>query len=185
MAWSTHGYWLGTDPPTKPEPPRARCGGPGICSVCSKEAAVYDHEHAHGGAQAHATLHHLHSHGPHSHSHSPGCLGWWTLTRHYVQLSNEDPLSENMERRGLLYAVMGCVVGLIAGRLSVDQDEEAARRRQAQLDQLVAVQQRGGQLHCVWHAEPDAVVQEMFGTAWQVLTDVGLGHVHHQWTSCC
>lgn len=131
---------------------------------------------------------HDHSDGhDHGHSHSAGCLGWWTRSRHYVQLNNGDPNPpENMERRGQLYALMGAVYGLILGRMSVTKNEPAAKAQMAELDQLVAVQHRDGRIDCVWHREPSADIQQFLDTAWVLVADVPTGHVHHQWTdSCC
>ena len=55
--WSTHGHWLGDGEPTVEQQrvrPRlvARCGGPGVCSQCSRER----HEHPPGSPQAQAIL---------------------------------------------------------------------------------------------------------------------------------
>lgn len=39
MPYTSHGHWFGPGEPTLPAPDaRARCGGPGMCRVCSKEA---------------------------------------------------------------------------------------------------------------------------------------------------
>lgn len=41
MAWTRHGYWYGPFPEPDPQvgvPPRARCGGPGMCIECMREA---------------------------------------------------------------------------------------------------------------------------------------------------
>lgn len=40
MPYISHGYWVGQGEPTQPQPPRARCGGPGLCSACSHEAGA-------------------------------------------------------------------------------------------------------------------------------------------------
>lgn len=40
MPYISHGHWVGPGEPTQPEPPRARCGGPGLCPVCAREAAM-------------------------------------------------------------------------------------------------------------------------------------------------
>ncbi len=40
--WTSHGHWYGPgepDPATE-SPMKARCGGPGLCSKCSREAAA-------------------------------------------------------------------------------------------------------------------------------------------------
>lgn len=42
MPYISHGYWVGPGEPTEPAPPRARCGGPGLCSVCGPEAFAID-----------------------------------------------------------------------------------------------------------------------------------------------
>lgn len=45
MPWTTHGHWYGSSREPTPEDLRnrpdlvSRCGGPGLCGVCSKEAA--------------------------------------------------------------------------------------------------------------------------------------------------
>jgi hypothetical protein len=39
MAWTRHGYWYGPLPePTEGPPLRARCGGPGMCIDCMRQA---------------------------------------------------------------------------------------------------------------------------------------------------
>lgn len=130
---------------------------------------------------------HPHHHGhDHAHSHSSGCLGWWTLTRHYIALHAEDA-PDNQERRSQLYACIGFVVAMMTAELSVSRDSERVKKRFTQLDQLVALNSSNGQLLCVWHAEPDKVMMTWFETAWSVLTNVdGTKHVRHQWSeSCC
>jgi hypothetical protein len=42
MPYISHGYWVGPGEPTEPAPPRARCGGPGLCPVCGPEAFAID-----------------------------------------------------------------------------------------------------------------------------------------------
>jgi hypothetical protein len=42
MPYISHGYWIGPGEPTQPAPPRARCGGPGLCRVCGSEALAID-----------------------------------------------------------------------------------------------------------------------------------------------
>lgn len=42
MPYISHGYWIGPGEPTKPAPPRAKCGGPGLCPVCGPEAFAID-----------------------------------------------------------------------------------------------------------------------------------------------
>lgn len=39
MAYTTHGHWYGPGTPDSPPPARARCGGAGLCTKCSTEAA--------------------------------------------------------------------------------------------------------------------------------------------------
>lgn len=42
MPYISHGHWVGPGEPTQPAPPRARCGGPGLCRVCGSEAFAID-----------------------------------------------------------------------------------------------------------------------------------------------
>ena len=43
MPYTRHGYWFGPGEPTEPGPRLvAKCGGPGMCGVCSREAGPGD-----------------------------------------------------------------------------------------------------------------------------------------------
>ena len=43
MSYTSHGYWVGPGEPTEPRPQLiARCGGPGMCAQCAREALQAD-----------------------------------------------------------------------------------------------------------------------------------------------
>lgn len=41
MAWTKHGHHIPGSEMSEDRPPIARCGGPGLCNACSKEASMY------------------------------------------------------------------------------------------------------------------------------------------------
>lgn len=41
MAWTKHGHHIPGSEMSEDRPPISRCGGPGLCNACSKEASMY------------------------------------------------------------------------------------------------------------------------------------------------